>query len=237
MKEHPKYFLELLESVTARRPRTVIQHILKNGFITTEELKNVYGYNHPPRAARDVREYGIPLETFWVTGTDGRKIAAYKFGNVENVQISLSKSSGRTVLSKSLKRALIEKYGAKCFIYSESMSEDILQVDHRIPYEIGGEQDTQDVEKFMLLRPSANRAKSWTCEHCANWSKKEPAFCARCFWTCPEDYEHIAGRREKVLSVVFTGNEVEDYNRLIALAQDKSPQQMIKDILHDYLQK
>lgn len=237
MKEYPKYFLELLASVTAKRPKTVIQHILQHGFITTEELKNVYGYNHPPRAARDVREYGIPLETFWVTGTDGRKIAAYKFGNVEHRQTNLSKSLGRTVLSKSLKRALIENYGARCFVYAESMPEDILQVDHRIPYEVGGEQDTQDIEKFMLLSPSANRAKSWTCEHCVNRREKDAAVCARCFWAYPEDYDHIAGRQEKIISVVFTGNEIEDYNKLIALAQDKSPQQMIKDLVHDYVRK
>lgn len=64
MMEYPKEFLDLLESVTAKRPRTVIQHILKNGFITSQELKDIYGYNHPPRAVRDVREYGIPLITY-----------------------------------------------------------------------------------------------------------------------------------------------------------------------------
>ena len=58
MSEYPKEFLDLLESVTAKRPRTVIQHILEHGFITSEELKDTYGYNHPPRAVRDVREYG-----------------------------------------------------------------------------------------------------------------------------------------------------------------------------------
>ena len=40
MKEYPKEFLDLLESVTAKRPRTVIQHILKHGFITSQELEN-----------------------------------------------------------------------------------------------------------------------------------------------------------------------------------------------------
>lgn len=66
MINYPKEFLDLLNSVTAKRPRTVIQHILESGFITSEELKNKYGYNHPPRAARDVREYGIPLVTYRV---------------------------------------------------------------------------------------------------------------------------------------------------------------------------
>jgi len=109
--DYPKEFLELLNSVEAKRPRTVIQHILKNGFITSQELKDMYGYNHPPRAVRDVREYGIPLVTYRIEGTDGRNIAAYKFGNPIDVKNMLSKLAGRTVLSKALKQALIEKYG------------------------------------------------------------------------------------------------------------------------------
>lgn len=64
MSDYPKEFLDLLNSVEKTRPRTVIQHILKHGFVTTEELKNIYGYDHPPRAARDVRELGIPLDTY-----------------------------------------------------------------------------------------------------------------------------------------------------------------------------
>ena len=44
----PKDFIALCHSVTAKRPKTVIDHILEHGFITTEELKETYGYNHPP---------------------------------------------------------------------------------------------------------------------------------------------------------------------------------------------
>ena len=79
--KYPKEFLELCASVTGKRPKTVIDHILKHGHITTEELKNKYGYDHPPRAARDVRELGIQLETFRVTAANGRKIAAYRFAD------------------------------------------------------------------------------------------------------------------------------------------------------------
>ena len=77
----PADFLKKLKSVTAKRPRTVIQHILKHGSITTEELSELYGYDHAPRAARDVRELGIPLVTFRVEGKSGRKIASYRFGD------------------------------------------------------------------------------------------------------------------------------------------------------------
>jgi len=52
----PKDILLVLSSVTATPQKAVIDHIIKNGYITTEELKEKYGYNHPPRAARDVRE-------------------------------------------------------------------------------------------------------------------------------------------------------------------------------------
>ena len=233
--EYSKEFMDLLNSVSAKRPRTVIQHILKNGFITSQELKDLYGYNHPPRAVRDVREYGIPLVTYRVEGTDGRSIAAYKFGNPNNSNNLLLKSAGRTYLSKALKQALIEKYGSKCFVYFEPMDENLLQVDHRIPYEIGGEIDEQNLEQFMLLSPSANRAKSWTCEHCENWDRKEAAFCVRCFWAYPEDYEHIAGKQQRVISIIFTGNEIEDYERLIEISGMEEAQRIIKGLIHEYL--
>ena len=235
MIEYPEEFLELLESVTAKRPRTVIQHILEHGFITSEELKDTYGYNHPPRAVRDVREYGIPIETYRVTGTDGRKIAAYKFGNPSDMKNNLSKSAGRTVLSKALKQALIEKYGSKCFVYLETMDESVLQVDHRIPYEIGGEHDENDIDYYMLLSPSANRAKSWTCEHCENWDKKDSSFCLRCFWAHPENYDHVAGKYERIISLVFTGDEIEDYYKLIKLSGEEKAQEVIKQIIHEQL--
>jgi len=49
----PKEFIKLCKKVTAKRPRVVIDHLLKHGHITTEELKSLYGYDHPPRAARE----------------------------------------------------------------------------------------------------------------------------------------------------------------------------------------
>lgn len=235
MTEFPQEFLDLLNSVQAKRPKTVIQHILKHGYITSEELKNVYGYNHPPRAVRDVRELGIPIITYRVTGEGGRSIAAYKFGDPADAKNTLAKSAGRTVLSKALKQALIDKYGSKCFVYLETMDSSILQVDHRIPYEIGGEHDEADIDYYMPLSPSANRAKSWTCEHCENWERKDAYFCMHCFWAHPEQYEHVAGKPEKMIALIFTDDEIEDYNKLISLSGEEDAQRAIKDMIHRYL--
>lgn len=233
MKKLSKRVLDKLNSITAKRPKTVIQQILKNGYVTTEELKKL-GYEHAPRAARDVRELGIPLETFYIKDSNGRRIAAYRFGDFSHIEDKLSKASGRTVLSKALKKALIEKYGSKCFIYLQPLEERLLQVDHRVPYEIGGEQ-SDDIDCYMLLSPSANRAKSWTCEHCINWEQKDESLCIKCFWAHPEDYTHVAGKKQRQIIITFTGNEIEDYNKLISLVGADKAEETIKEMINNFL--
>lgn len=234
MPKLPKAFIDLCRSVTAKRPKTVIDHILEHGFITTQELKEKYGYNHPPRAARDVREQGIPLETFRVTGSDERKIAAYRFGDVKNKR--LKRLSGRTGLSKKIKDALVKKYGCKCFIYLEEIDERELQIDHRVPYEVGGDGKGAELnpEDFMLLSGSANRAKSWSCEHCENWNSiKDRTICLTCYWAYPENYSHIAMRQIRRLDLVWQGKEVDIYEKLKAEAHslEKEIPLFVKEIL------
>ena len=232
MSELPKHFIELCQSVTAKRPKTVIDHILKHRFITTEELKETYGYNHPPRAVRDVRELGIPIETFRVTGSDGRRIAAYRFGDVTSQKFT--KLSGRTGLSRKIRDALIKQYGCKCFIYLEEMDEREVQIDHRIPYEVGGDGDEIKPEYFMLLSGSANRAKSWACEHCENWNHiKDRAICLTCYWAYPENHTHIAMRQIRRIDLVWQGAEIDTYEKLKSEAHSlqKEVSSFIKEIL------
>jgi hypothetical protein len=234
----PKDFVKKCRAVTAKRPRTVIDHILKHGHITTEELKTQYGYNHPPRAARDVREQGIPLATFRVTGSDGRKIGAYRFGDPKKVRFS--KLTGRTAFGKRLKEQLIEKSGCRCAIYLEDFDERSLQIDHRIPFEVAGDdsENMDDPDSYMLLSGSANRAKSWSCEHCANWQeKKDFAICRRCYWAYPDDYEHIAMRQARRVDILWTGDEVAIYDRLKkrTLELQKDIPKYVKEIIEKQL--
>jgi hypothetical protein len=214
-KDLPREFVKKCKAVTAKRPRTVIDHILKHGQITTEELKEKYGYNHPPRAARDVKEQGIPLEMFRVTGSDGRKIGAYRFGDPKKARFS--KLRGRTAFANQLKAKLIDLHGNRCAIYLEEFEERLLQIDHRIPFEVAGDDETkpEDTNSYMLLCGSANRAKSWSCEHCVNWQEmKKPEICRRCYWAYPEDYDHIAMRQARRVDIMWSGDEVSVYDRL-----------------------
>lgn len=233
-KKLPKEFVDLCHSIKAKRPKTVIDHILKHGFISTEELKDTYGYNHPPRAARDVREHGIPIETFRVIGSDGRKIVAYKFGDTSTQR--LTKTSGRTGLSKKIKDALVEKYGCKCFIYLEDVNESELQIDHRVPFEVGGDGETKELkpDDFMLLSGSANRAKSWSCEHCENWNNiKDRKICLSCYWAYPENYTHVAMHQVRRLDLIWQGDEIETYEKIKAKAEslEKEIPAFVKEVL------
>ena len=236
MQKLSEEFLKLCHSVNAKRAKTVIEHILKYGHITTEELKNIYGYDHPPRAVRDVREHGIPIETFRITGSHGRKIAAYRFGDPDKSRFE--KLSGRTGFSEHIKESLIRKYGSKCFIYLEKMEEKELQIDHRVPYEIAGDKHSPDSDDFMLLCASANRAKSWSCEHCENWiTLKNQDICSSCYWAFPENYSHIAMREIRRIDLIWQGDEIGVYEELKRQAtdSDKEISEVVKEIIQNAL--
>lgn len=125
------------------------------------------------------------------------------------------------------------------FIYSENMDEHLLQIDHRVPYEVAGEgTDAMDTDDFMLLCGSANRAKSWSCEHCANWrEKKDREVCRSCYWAYPEQYSHVAMRQIRRLDLMWADDEVDHYDRLMdeAGTRGSSMPSFVKQVLHRHL--
>lgn len=204
-----------LEGISNKRARIVLEHILEHGQITTEELEKTYGYSHPPRAARDVREAGIPLETFRVKSSDGRTIAAYRFG--DSTKIRKGRFQGRRAFSKQMKSSLYEAAQGKCAICAGEFHTRYLQIDHRIPYEVAGDDESIDrnLEEYMLLCGSCNRAKSWSCEHCQNWlNDKNPQLCLACYWAKPDNYYHIALREVRRVDVLWSEDEVQTYEKL-----------------------
>ena len=225
-KKIPQEILQILQAVTAKRAKTVIDHIIEYGHITTEELKERYGYNHPPRAARDVREQGIPLETFKVKDSTGRSIGAYRFGKYEDFRVD--KLRGRHAFSKQFKKDLTEKYGERCLVCSASFENRYLQIDHRIPYQVAGDdpKPNRNLDHYMLVCSSCNRGKSWSCEHCINWTtKQDPAICEECYWASPLEYKHIAMRDIRRLAMLWQDEEVSQYDKVKKMA----------DIVHEDL--
>lgn len=217
--------LALCKSITAKRAKVVIDHILQHGIVTNEELNDMYGYDHPPRAIRDVRENGIPLITHSVVSPKtGRRMGAYTFDDVS--KIKRGRIGGRTAFPKKFKTELIDMYGSKDACTGTVMDERYLQIDHRVPYEVAGDTNTSrelQAIDFMLLDASSNRAKSWSCESCNNLKfERSLDVCKRCFWASPEGYEHIAGVPSRRVDILWSGDEVAEYEKLREEAKRQS---------------
>lgn len=231
----PAEFIERLKLVTGKRSRIVVDHILEHGSITTEDLEQIYGYKHPPRAVKDVRDQGIPIETYRVKSTDGRTIAAYRFGAPSDVREG--RLGGRTTFPQRFRQRLYNQSRKRCGICNGRFALRELQVDHRVPYEIAGDVDFS-AKNYMLLCGSCNRTKSWTCEHCPNWQKQDPAVCGNCYWAQPTTYSHVAVESVRRSEIVWQGeDETEIYEGLSksAAKAEKSIQEYIKDLLRNIL--
>jgi len=208
-----------IAKVTAHRARTVIDHILKHGFVTTEELRDQYGYHHPPRARMDVLEHGIPIETFRVKDSNGRSIGAYRFGDPSQLE---ENKSGRAVFSKAFKKRLYSRQDGKCAITGEPLEERYLSVDHRVPYQVEGDElaPEENSDAYMLIAIWLQRVKSWSCENCSNGkTTRDPAVCRRCFWASPDNYDHNAMEQRRRIVLNWVGEDVKNYDEFERAAQ------------------
>jgi hypothetical protein len=199
---------QMVKKVHSKRARAVIDFILKHGVVTTEDLEKM-GYVHPPRAVRDVRENGIPIDTIRVKGANGKSIAAYRFGDPKMIQAF--KLGGRSVFSKEFKAKLLKLQDGKCAICNEQYDEKFLQIDHRIPYEFSGDGDKElKLDDFMLLCAECNRKKDRATETgCKNTCFKsgDPKIMKSCFWASPENYTHICMEPIRRVDIVWKGTK------------------------------
>lgn len=215
MSERPKIPAKLLErinSITNKRARVVLDTLVEKGSISTSELQAV-GYDHPPRAARDVVELGIALRRVAVKRKDGQRIASYVFDERELDPLK----TGRVVVAKKERDAIIKRKGSKCNLCGGVNN---LQLDHRIRYQVAGESQRYEGDPFQVLDGSCNRKKSWECEHCQNWLRiKDLKVCNTCYWADPDGYTHVAMRPERRVDVIWVGDEAKSFERLFAEAR------------------
>lgn len=219
---------KLIEQVTNKRARFVLDSIVKNGMVSTEEI-NKAGYDHPPRAAQDVKDLGFPLKRVKVKHSNGRSIAAYVFDFEKAQNLAMG---GRRTLSKKERDSLILLGGKRCQICSSTLN---LQVDHRIPYQVGGERASDLGSPYQVLCGSCNRKKSWACEHCQNFQEtRNVAVCRSCYWSGSYSYSHVATVQERRTELVWLGKpetDVADKLNQDAMRLGKTLPEHIKEIL------
>lgn len=199
------WIMRLSMSKRAARAR---DHLLEYETLTTEQL-SAMGYEHPPRAIRDLRDAGVTVQSASVRNSTGKRIASYTL--VEQMSVG---RAGRVSIPKKFRDSVNAEHNYICAICAGKFEGRELQCDHRVPFEIAGDPDDLNLADYMPLCASDNRSKSWSCEHCPNWTIRDSATCMKCFWASPEEYDHVETRPERRINLVFQGDETEIADRL-----------------------
>lgn len=130
---------------------------------------------------------------------------------------------------------MVVRSGCKCGVCLTEYEARYLQVDHRVPYEVGGEGGGESAaDEFQLICGSCNRVKSWSCEHCTNWTDdKQVKVCQTCYWANPENYKHVALRPIRRLDVTWTDEETREFDQLAQRAKkaDQPLPEFVKAVL------
>lgn len=223
----PNQLLQRISEITNKRARVVLDTIARDGSITTEQLQRL-GYDHPPRAARDVRELGFALVTTMARNASGKRMAVYILAH--NVEAG---KTGRLQLPKSAREAIIEAAGGKCQLCGAFHD---LQVDRRVPYEVASESLKRHADTYLVLCGTGNRRKSWTCEHCPNLLKlKQVKTCQSCYWANPDQHLHVTTEQIRRVDMVFGGEDAQKFDkfRQDCKRRGKSVEQGLKELLID----
>jgi hypothetical protein len=202
------------------RASKVLKAMLERGSITTEELLEL-GYKHAPRARMDVVDNGFPVKTTMVKGSDGRRMASYSLLSDAELRDA---QQGRSIIPKVFKTKLVATYGEVDGITGWEVTARALQVDHRIPYQVGGDAglENEDVSAFMLLTGSSQRAKSFSCERCQNFLElKDPDICGGCYWAYPESYNHIGMKQIRRVEVLWQDEEAAVFDNIKSLLAEQ----------------
>ena len=195
------------------RGRKVLEHLLKHGTINLYEIETSLGEAHAPSAIRDVKDRGVPVVPTRKVMAGGKMRQEYALQPNAPLRIGMV---GRTGFSKDFRKRLIGHYGHRCAICGAEYDERYLQPDHRVPQRIGGDvpDDQRDVADYMPVCGPDNRAKSFECERCPNWTELRVETCEGCYWAHPEDYVHIATRPERREVIVWAGTDTRAWEQL-----------------------
>lgn len=223
---------EFIAKNPGARASKVLEAALDHGGITTEEILAL-GYKHAPRARQDCVDFGFPMETVFVRDSDGKRIAKYTLLTESEIRAILN---GRAIIPKAFKNKLVKEYGSFDRITGLEVDARALQVDHRIPFQVSGDDGlwAEDLKAFMLLTGSSQRKKSFSCERCPNFLKlRDASICRTCYWAFPEEYDHIAMRKVRQVELVWQDADADAFDRIKAKLSAKG--QTVEDAVKAYL--
>jgi len=126
------------------RAKRALNFLLENGTVTTGDLLAA-GYAHPPRAIRDLKDAGFEVSSKLVT-VDGRRMSEYTLVD------SVTEGGGqRRPVSHRFRNHVFEVHGHRCAVCGVVFITRQLQLDHRVPFHVGGDPVIPTVDDFMPL--------------------------------------------------------------------------------------
>jgi hypothetical protein len=134
-----------------KRPRTVLEILLRDGEVSTYTLGNL-GYDQPPRAAQDLKEAGVKLiKRNGVHPETGSRMAIYEIDPNQTV----SYQEGRTAFPKTFVAEVSAIYNSRCNISGAKLRSNEYQVDHRVPFIVRSDDGELRLKDFQLLSASS----------------------------------------------------------------------------------
>ncbi|MFE0705131.1 HNH endonuclease [Streptomyces sp. NPDC058872] len=224
----PAFLAWAAEVRTSKRAQKALEFLLDKGSVTTGDLQAV-GYDHPPRAIRDLKDAGFTIESMMVN-VDGKRMSQYTL--IDSMSADFAQ---RKPIPLAFRKQLFEEHGYRCAVCGGVFITRMLQADHRIPFHVGGDPDIFETMDFMPLCGSDNRGKSMSCETCANWEVRDPSTCKTCYWHDPTNYKHVATAEERRLAITARGDDVPVIDALMseAASSGKSAAELALQRLRD----
>lgn len=226
---HTPEFIEWAQRVkTSKRAQRALEFLLERGSVTTRDLQAI-GYDHPPRAIRDLKDAGFLIDSEMVT-VEGRRMSQYTLVDVMSAEFAQRKP-----IPHAFRQGLFEAHGYRCAVCGGVFITRMLQSDHRVPFHVGGDPEVFDISDFMPLCGSDNRAKSMSCENCPNWTIRNVETCRSCYWHDPEAYSHVATVEERRLTITARHGDVAiiDSLKAEAVVQDMTVGELVLRRLRD----
>ena len=143
-KEDRKRLEELVKTIPLR-PKRVLEYLLKKGEVSTYQLGKL-GYDQPPRAAMDLKDIGVKLVTKSSKHPKtGNRMVIYMLDDDQ----SNTFAPGRKAFPKNFKQEIIDRDDSKCILCDKLYSSRFLQIDHKIPFILGGEDEELNSDDFQ----------------------------------------------------------------------------------------
>lgn len=242
MKEHYESVEEYIHDIYDNlypRAKAAADLLMEKGVITKYDFEETHvPVSQAPRAIRDLKDHGIPIETLRKISVPQAKtkVNRYTLGSIDNINTSMR--YGRMYDPTGMKEKLAKLHGDVCVFCGKKLTAKDRELDHKLPVNIFG--DLSPVERlnpdnYQLVCRGCNRLKREATSHGAFDDQREGMdIVKQNYWYDPVQYRKNRDDRLYAHNVIVwnTSKDIQAYKQISQYAKDssKSFQEALKDI-------